>query len=63
MMDVFEPEQETAAKVSLVEQLTREVTSRADDLGCGQVIVPPGLIDQVTAQVLRLADSEPCGLR
>lgn len=62
-LEDFESEGETAARESLVQQLTREVTSRADDLGYGQVIVPPGLIDEVTAQVLRLADSEPCGVR
>ncbi|KAK8752860.1 hypothetical protein OTU49_007974 [Cherax quadricarinatus] len=62
-MDEFEVEGEAAARVSLVQQLTAEVTSRAADLGCGQVIVPPALTEQVTAQVLRLADSEPCGLR
>lgn len=61
--EVFEAEGEAAARVSLVQQLTQEVTSRADALGCGQVIVPSGLIDEVTAQVLRLADSEPCGVR
>lgn len=61
--EVFEAEGEAAARLSLVQQLTQEVTSRADALGCGQVIVPPGLIDEVTAQVLRLADSEPCGVR
>lgn len=60
---MFEAEGEAAARVSLVQQLTQEVTSRADALGCGQVIVPPGLIDEVTAQILRLADSEPCGVR
>ncbi|KAK4312411.1 hypothetical protein Pmani_016166, partial [Petrolisthes manimaculis] len=59
----FESEGETAARESLVHRLAREVTSRADELGCGQVIVPPGLIDEITAQVLRLADSEPCGVR
>ncbi|XP_042214560.1 protein charybde-like [Homarus americanus] len=62
-LEVFEVEGEVAAKVSMVQQLTQEVTSRADALGCGQVMVPNGLIDEVTAQVLRLADSEPCGLR
>lgn len=59
----FENEGETAARESLVQQLTREVTSRADELGYGEVIVPPGLIDQVTQTVLRLADPEPCGVR
>lgn len=62
-IEVLEVEGEAAARVSLVQQLTQEVTSRADALGCGQVIFPPRLIDGVTAQVLRLADSEPCGLR
>lgn len=59
----IESEGEAEARTSLVQQLTQEVTSRADALGCGQVLIPPGLIDQVTAQVLRLADSEPCGVR
>lgn len=62
-MEAFEVEGEAAARVSLVEQLTEEVRSRADALGCGEVVVPQALTDQVTAQVLRLADSEPCGLR
>ncbi|XP_066985713.1 protein charybde-like [Macrobrachium rosenbergii] len=56
-------EGEAAARDTLIQQLTQEVTSRADALGCGQVMIPPGLIDEVTAQVLRLADSEPCGVR
>ncbi|KAK8395509.1 hypothetical protein O3P69_005552 [Scylla paramamosain] len=59
----FEVEGEEAARESLVEELTREVRSRAGDLGCGEVVVPPELIEAVKEKVLRLAASEPCGLR
>ncbi|KAK7080360.1 DNA damage-inducible transcript 4-like [Halocaridina rubra] len=54
---------ELAARTTLVKQLTQEVTTRTDALGCGQIMVPPGLIDQVTSHVLRLSGSEPCGVR
>ncbi|XP_050696406.1 DNA damage-inducible transcript 4-like protein [Eriocheir sinensis] len=59
----FEVEGEAAARESLVEELTREVRGRAGVLGVGEVVVPPELIQAVKEDVLRLGESEPCGLR
>ncbi|CAL4126727.1 unnamed protein product [Meganyctiphanes norvegica] len=60
---LFEGEMETEDKDSLIARLTQEVVAKAEDLDCAQVMVPPKLIHDVTAQTLRLSDSEPCGLR
>lgn len=57
-------ESETSAFMALHQRLEEELrAAKRAQLSCGEVLLPPDLLRRIARDVLKMAESEPCGLR
>ncbi|KAE9540701.1 hypothetical protein AGLY_003946 [Aphis glycines] len=57
-------ESETSAFMALHQRLEEELrAAKRAQLSCGEVLLPPDLLHRIAHDVLKMAESEPCGLR
>lgn len=57
-------ESETSAFMALHQRLEEELkAAKRAQLSCGEVLLPPDLLQRIASDVLKMAESEPCGLR
>lgn len=57
-------ESETSAFKALHQRLEEELrAAKRAQLSCGEVLLPPDLLRRIAHDVLKMAESEPCGLR
>lgn len=57
-------ESETSAFMALHKRLEEELkAAKRAQLSCGEVQLPPDLLRRIAHDVLKMAETEPCGLR
>lgn len=64
LIDENSLEEVGAVEAALRRRLEAELrAAKSAQLACGEVSLPPDLLRNIASDVIRLAESEPCGLR